>query len=407
MQCYDDAPPYQVVTLKTATIAQGRIDKLRDLAQLMNTRHKSPFPITAELLSCFDVALTDEEVDFLIKMGTEPYTYEQAVSRSDLPENRFRDFFETLMRKGLAWPQESTGKEELFVLPGIMLGWFEVYLADGEETPEKREFSRRMDALLHSFGKFNTFPLRTILNDRVRSAQPHQSILAPGSPPVRGKGPIIPVNKSFDAEPAKVYPSKTVEELIDKHGDGRAIAAVHCFCRQYHKMVEDPCRFHHPPRSCLAIGTLARHAVEHGTGQYLGKPEAIALVRELQQKGAVHQVFHKEEDVKNPEIAICNCCWDCCGVFGSYNRGLLPLNLHCYFEARLADSSLCNGCGTCEGFCPVQAITLEDDHCRINPQTCIGCGQCEIRCPEEAVRLVANERTVFLPLKKKSEARIQ
>lgn len=57
------------------------------------------------------------------------------------------------------------------------MGWFEVYFSDGEETPEKREFARRLDALLKSFGKFNTFPLRTFFNDNVRRSQPHQSIL--------------------------------------------------------------------------------------------------------------------------------------------------------------------------------------------------------------------------------------
>ncbi len=288
-----------------------------------------------------------------------------------------------------------------------MLGWFEVYLSDGEETPEKREFSRRLDALLKSFGKYNAFPLRTFLNEKVRSSQPHQSILAPGRSPEPGKGRTIAVGKSIDIEPVKVYPSKTVAELIETHGDNGTIAVVHCFCRQYHKMIDEPCRFQHPPKSCLAIGSFARHAVEHGIGRSLTKGEAIALVRELQLKGAVHQVFHKAEDVHNPEIAICNCCWDCCGVFGSYNRGLLPLNLHSYFEARLEDPLLCNGCETCVDYCPVQAISLEKDRALIDAQKCIGCGQCEIHCPEEAIRLIANERTVFLPLKGKSEARSQ
>ena len=131
------------------------------------------------------------------------------------------------------------------------------------------------------------------------------------------------------------------------------------------------------------------------------------MVRELQAKGAVHQVFHKDEDVNNPELAICNCCWDCCGVFGSYNRGILPLNLHSYYEAQLRDPSLCIGCATCVDFCPVHAIAMVEDKCKIDPATCIGCGQCEIHCPEEAISLNENERRVFLPLKKKSEARIR
>jgi ferredoxin len=382
----------------------SRIKKLRQLAGLMNTRHQNPFPVNGELLGCFDVALSDEEVDFLLAMGTEPYTYEQAASKSNSPA--FPEFFERLARKGLAWPQGTKEGRKLFALPGIMLGWFEVYLSDGEETPEKREFSRRLDALLQSFGRFNTFPLRTFYNNSVKSSKPHQSILAPSSSTVLREGRTIKVGKSVVVEPAKIFPSRTIEALIEKQGDDGNIAVLHCFCRQYHKMIDEPCRFEHPPQSCLAIGILGRHAVEHGIGQALTKSEAISLIRELQSKGAVHQVFYQGENTNNPEIAICNCCWDCCGVFGSYNRGLVPLNLYVYFEARLEDPSLCNGCETCVGYCPVQAITMVNSLASIDSQKCIGCGQCEIQCPEQALQLAANERTVFLPLNKKSEARI-
>jgi ferredoxin len=373
----------------------------------MNTRHKNPFPASEPLLKCFDIALTDEEIDFLIRLGTEPCTYEKAASLSPLSEDAFDTFFETLIRKGVLWPQETGEGPELYTLSGIMLGWFEVYLSDGEETPEKREFARSLDDLLKSFGRVNSFPWKILFNYRFRRSQPFQSILAPGRSPERGQGRTIEVGRTLGIDPTKVLPSRNVEELIEKYGDGNSIAVLHCFCRQYHKMIGQQCRFQHPPQSCLTIGSLSRHAVRYGIGQFLSKSEALALVRELQARGAVHQIFHKDEDIHNPEIAICNCCWDCCGVFGSYNRGFIPLNLHSFYEARLPDPSLCNGCATCVDYCPVQAITLEEDKCRIDGKKCIGCGQCELHCPENAIQLIANERRVFLPLVKKSEARIR
>ena len=60
--------------------------------------------------------------------------------------------------------------------------------------------------------------------------------------------------------------------------------------------------------------------------KYIGKNHALEIIKATHDKGAIHQVFHEEENVETPEVAICNCCWDCCGVFGSYNRGILPLN---------------------------------------------------------------------------------
>jgi electron transport complex protein RnfB len=113
-----------------------------------------------------------------------------------------------------------------------------------------------------------------------------------------------------------------------------------------------------------------------------------------------HEVLGK------PEIAICNCCWDCCGVFGSYNRAYLPLHFKSFFEARLTDSSLCNGCELCADHCPVHAIALVDSKARIDDRKCIGCGQCELQCPEGAIHLMPHERNVLLPLGRKSEARI-
>jgi len=374
----------------------------------MNTRHQNPFPISEPLLDCLDHVLTSEEIDFLVEMGTDPYTYEQASSCTPLPEDRFKDFFEGLLRKGYIWPHDTPDETQWYKLPGFMLGAFEVYLADGEETPDKQEFARRLDTLLKYFAKLNTFPTRNFFNAQVRKSRPQQSILIPGrGSTAEGRGRTIAVGKAIDAQPAKVYPVKTVEELIEKYGEEENIAVIHCFCRQYHKMMDEACRFEHPPQSCMAIGSLARFAVRYGTGRYLSKTEAIGLVHELQSKGAVHQVFHQDEDIQKPEIAICNCCWDCCGVFGSYNRGIIPLNLHAFFTARLADESSCVGCGTCEDYCPVQAISLVDDISRIDTEKCIGCGQCELQCSQEAIRMVENERTVFLPLLKKSEARIQ
>jgi ferredoxin len=404
--CYDSGTLPEV-PLSTSTISPDRAESLRRLAALMNTRHKNPFPVTEQLLRCYDIALTPEEIDFLLKMGTEPYSYEKAASMSSLSGDEFQVFFEALIGKGFIWPHDAPDGAELFILPGIMLGWFEVFLSGGEETPEKREFARRMDALLQSLGKMNYFPLREITNFRSRKAKPFQSILAPGIAPERGRGRTISIGKSIETGPARVYPAKTVEELIESQEDGENIAVVHCFCRQYHKMIDQPCRFELPPQACIAIGSLGRYASKHGKARRISKSEAISLVRELQAKGAVHQVFHKDEDVDNPELAICNCCWDCCGVFGSYNRGIIPLNFQCYFEARLPDLLRCSGCATCVDFCPVQAISIVNDKCLVDPGKCIGCGQCELHCPEEAIHMIANERKVFLPLKKRSEARIK
>ena len=391
--------------MSTIKIPPDREKSLRRLAGMMNTRHRHPFPITRPLLDCFDVALDDEEIGFLLRVGTQPLKRIDIPARSGMSPAAAVPLFEELLKKGFYWPQGTSDEEESFALAGIMLGWFEIFLSNGEERPEQQEFARRLDALLRSWGKMNFFPYRSIMNRRLQKSRPAQSILATGNPDDRPMR-TIPVDRAVSGAPAKIYPARTVLELVETHADAHSIAVVHCFCRQYHKMIGESCRFEHPPESCIVIGRLAHYAVEYSSGRYLSKEEAVRLIRELEAKGAIHQVFHEQEEVGQPEIAICNCCRDCCAVLGSYNRAIIPLNLKSYFEAQVADSSLCNGCGLCADHCPVFAISMVEQSARIDMTLCIGCGQCELQCTQGAIRLVSHERQVRLPLRKRSHVHI-
>ena len=388
-------------------MSKEREQSLRQLARLMNTRHQFPFPITKPLLNCFDAVIAPEEVEFLLRMGQEQNTYEQASHLSNLPEEAFQPFFETQVKKGLIWSMPGPDGKDRFYVPGIMVGWFEMFLSDGQQTPEKQEFAERLDALFRSWGKMNFFPLRSLMNLRYRRhGKPHQSVAPLTSPEAEGQAKKLRLDRKVKVPEVEIHQSGRVYELIEKHGNENAIAVMHCFCRQWRKMVNEPCRFDFPTEACMVIGEASKSVVKSGIGRYVSKEEALDLIRQLQKRGAVHQMFHEDENVGRPEVAICSCCWDCCGVLGSYNRGILPLQLKSYFEAQIADESLCRGCGTCEEHCPVQAIVVQDGKCQLNPAKCIGCGQCEVQCPEGAIRMVPKERVVMLPLQKRSEARI-
>ena len=44
-------------------------------------------------------------------------------------------------------------------------------------------------------------------------------------------------------------------------------------------------------------------------------------------------------------------------------------------------SDECVSCGTCEGECPVNAISAGANHYEIDESVCIDCGACEAACP--------------------------
>ena len=46
----------------------------------------------------------------------------------------------------------------------------------------------------------------------------------------------------------------------------------------------------------------------------------------------------------------------------------------------------CAMCGTCEGECPVSAISEGDGKYVIDADTCVECGTCAAACPTEAMK---------------------
>ncbi len=389
-------------------IDKERLANLRALAHRMNKQNTTSIPVTRALLDCFDVVITPEENEFLLKIGRDPLNFQQISSFSELPEESFRAFLKTLCEKGLLWTRYTEEEEELYVLPPILLGWFEVFLCNGADTPQKREFARRVDDFFHSWGKLNVFPFRSLWNFHTqKKSRSHRRVVIPQNTNEKVETVQVDVQQTIKIPETKIYPTKSVYELIEKYGDKSQIAVVHCFCRQWRKFIGEPCRFKHADESCIALGAITKYAVNYGIARYISKEEALEIIKDVQKKGAIHQVFHEREDLDEPEIAICNCCWDCCGVIGSYSRGLLPIRNRSYYIAQIADESLCTGCGTCIKYCPVRAVSVVDKKSRIAEIKCIGCGQCELQCPEGVIKLAYEEREVALSLEKKSEARIK
>ncbi len=48
-------------------------------------------------------------------------------------------------------------------------------------------------------------------------------------------------------------------------------------------------------------------------------------------------------------------------------------------------TSTCISCGTCEGECPVGAISAGDGQYVIDESACLDCGACAGACPTEAI----------------------
>ncbi len=386
-------------------ISKEREKQLKVLAKLFNKQSVNPPPIIKDILYCLDIAISPEEADFLIKVGEDRLTYEQLLLLSDRSEEAFRPFFDHMRHKGLLNTKfDENGIRSFKLYAMIPSGWFDdTYLSDGEESPEKKEFAFHFDQATKKLEKLNFFPLRPLVDLYSRKTMQNVNTMATIKPPDAASR-TIDIDQAVESPPTKVFPSHGVNDLIEKYGD--SIGVKFCFCRQWRKFVDDPCDFGLSSESCLSFGNQTKKYLETGIGRSISKEEAYRIVRESQEKGAVHMVYYTDEDLGKPEVAVCNCCWDCCGVFRLYHMGAQPLLMKAYYYAELKDDSICSGCGECVDYCPVNAIRLSDDDLKIQKEKCIGCGQCEYQCPEEAVQLNVWEREVYLPIQKKSECRL-
>ena len=373
-------------------------EKLQLLANMMNEQSATPIMmVTDDLLYVFDAALAPEEIDFLLKMGGGNLKRSEIEAKIGLPKGEFDRLLGTLLDKGhITELEPEPGQDEPCLhLMCIFPGWFEHYLMGGKDTPDRREFSRRVTKY---FSMARDVP-PDVLNTILEGVGPQRSIAVANPSTHR----LIEVNKSLSPQVNEIYPPHSVVSILESLPEDEVISVSHCFCRQQRKLDGDPCRMDLPEEACLGLGPAAEHIIDRGFGRRISKQEAIKLTREAGEKGAIHQVGRlvplKDFRAKYEVDIICNCCWDCCGVVGNYSRGNLPFMLKSYYIAEMPDGDKCNGCGACEEYCPVQAIAVDESGmARINANMCCGCGLCVLHCQEQAIRLKPFERNVFLPV---------
>jgi len=392
----------------TVRMTSERRKKLKTLAKLMNKKNEMPVPIVSGVLELMDLTALPEDVDFLLRLGTEPHTTDQAAAKTGMPGNQALLYLENLVKEGWIWPYAFEGGAKGYELMPIVVGWLEMQLCHGRETEQERAFAAKTDEVLNSMRKLNFFPFRNISNILTsKFAKPYQSVGAIRPPDDPYRGDRITVNRAVAFSPTTVQPTQYVSELIDRHGKDNAIALVHCFCRQWRRFMDDPCRFDIRPETCMVVGPMAKQMVEYDFGRIIETSDALSILEEVSRAGAMHTLFHEKDDTRLPNVAICNCCWDCCGLYGGFNRGLFPLYFRSYYQARVANSEECKGCGECVKHCPTDAIALSEKKAVITLKKCIGCGQCALQCPTNSIELVPSRRDVLVPMLKLSEARIR
>ncbi len=182
--------------------------------------------------------------------------------------------------------------------------------------------------------------------------------------------------------PEQVIPFKVARDIAINNPESIAVGT--CACRA---AADKPC-LPPPMEVCLIIGDPYASFIAEKSPLFrkCTQEEAVDVIEAAHQRGDVQAAYFKK-DVGNKFFAICNCCDCCCVGIKMWNQlgGAVPIIAPSGYVAVVSED--CNGCGSCEGSCRFNALTLDDQMAVIDKAKCMGCGVCVDICPVGAISL--------------------
>lgn len=371
-------------------------EKIIALGNYMNGNSEFHIPLVKSIIECFEIVMTEEDMDYLLKLENGAYTKEELQELWQLDDTRFAKVFAQVMEKSLMW-QRTEGKYEL--IP-IFPGWIEMY-ASGPLNEKRKQLIEKFGSFEALLKKLNIPPVRAYMNHV--NAQHMKKEPGRMSTAVARGSKTVEIHQKLTAEQA-VYTLGEVYPLLEKNREH--LAVMNCFCRMKKELEGHTCRYQVPMESCMALGRMADQLIEAGIAKQIGFSEAVELVGQLEDLGCIHTIYHYRIRSDEEEAVLCNCCTDCCFLYNSYREGALSqLMIKAYYKPEVIDKDKCIGCNQCSRYCPTLATWYDKGKRRLmfDIDRCIGCGQCVTQCRFPVRQMVRAERSVFvktLPHKK-------
>ena len=345
----------------------------------------TPFIINEDLVEFFKTLMTEEQADFIVKIFKKnSLNLDQIKEKTDLPEEKILKMLESLMDGGIlsGTYSRSTGIKVYSLMP-LFPGIIEYSLMKGETGEKQKKLARLFENISKD------------LHDGIQRNQEAFITQLKNFDPITR---TVPVEEFVEVGQERVLLSEDVYELIDHYDN---IALAYCYCKQQRDLVGDPCKVTDHREICLIFDKAAQFAIEHNFAKKISNKEAKKILKQSEDDGLIHKVFHSKLDLKRELDGICSCCKCCCGIFRMYYDGTMPLYTLSTYIAKI-NNEKCIGCGTCVEKCPMETISLDNDIAVINEEKCIGCGVCAHLCPEGAINIKrTGPREVFVPPPKK------
>ncbi len=339
-----------------------------------------PVPVNDTIVEILKTLINEEQKNFLLIFRKASLNINQIRAKSDLDEEALNTMLDDLMRVGLLTgiPSRSTDIM-VYRLVAFLPGMLETTLMRGETGEKQKKLAKLWEQLF---------------KDMTEVTQKHYDIVMNAFKKAPAIDRVLPVEEEIEVQEEIVLPFEDVNKIVDNYD---TIGLFHCYCRHQKDLLDDPCKINAPRLNCMSFGRSAKFLIDYDFAKQISKEEALKILREAEDLGLVHKVFHARGNPEMEEIGLCSCCKCCCGGFQSYYRGTSPIHMITSYIAKV-NEEICIGCGTCVDMCPIEAINLVDSVAAVIVDKCIGCGVCAHHCPENAMILKRTGlRDVFIP----------
>ncbi len=372
-------------------------EKVRRLIGLMNEVSETKIPAMKPVVECFELAMGEKTLDYLLEVGTGEHTLSQlqeiyihAFSKKDY-DSHWEEVWSEIMTMSFLIPGEQDHSK--YLLAPIFPGWIELSTS-GPVNEKNKAILNKWTEFWRLLKLINIAPVRYYMNRQAEKEEKEKparfsTYLSQGTRTIHLDEPLT--------SEQQVRPAGDVYQLLKNHKD--EIAIMNCICRLHKEMEGKECDFDLPLEGCMNVGPLSKQLVENGISRKLSYEEACDLLEQFAKKGAIHTIYHYQNDANREEFNICNCCNDCCLLYSSPLDGYLSkVFVRSFYAPEMIDESRCVGCNLCGRSCATGATYYDKKAKKLmfDYDNCIGCGQCVLQCHFDVRRMVKDERSVYV-----------
>lgn len=290
-----------------------------------------------------DALVTDEMADVALKMGVrKPKTIEQLMKLTKMEREPLQKLLDEMAWLGLIeynWENldgKNPNHEKRYILPLFVPGsaeFLNMRRSQIDAHPEVAAFFERMTML----------PLERIT-----------PMVPPGGAGIGMH--VIPVEKAIETEQEAIGLEK-ISYWLHKY-EGKYAKSM-CSCRASRDKLGEGCG-DDVENWCIAVGDMADYVVQTQRGEYITYDEAMAIFKQAEDNGFVHQITNIDGEQKI--FGICNCNVNVCNALRTSQMFNTPnMSRSAYVAA--VETEKCVACGRCVENCPAGAVKLGQKLC--------------------------------------------